>query len=149
MAPVSGVTRREWQDAMMHRLISAHVAEVGSAIAVMVLEEGTSSMSMSVGWGIGDEDAGLTDSSDESVAHPSPSLALEVGHPTTPLSTILSTVSVPVLSKHSTSSLPANGMRNGSVQNTSPLLSAAREFVTVTGGVSDGEYQCWQRLSLV
>lgn len=51
MAAVSGVTRREWQDAMIQRLISAHVAAVGSEIAVMVLDDGTSSMSLEVGAG--------------------------------------------------------------------------------------------------
>jgi hypothetical protein len=114
---------------MMHRLISAHVAAVGSDILVMVLEEGTSSMSLGVGTG---GRGGVAERSDESVAHPSASQEA-AGHPTTPFRTILSTVSVPVLSKHSTSSFPANGIRNGSVQNTSPLLKAARELVTVQG----------------
>ena len=135
MAPVSGVTRREWQEAIIHRLISAHVAAVGSEIAVMVLEEGTSSMSLGVGTG---DTGAVADSSDDRVAHPSVSQAA-TGHPTTPFRTILSTVSVPVLSKHSTSSFPAKGMRNGSVQNTSPLLSAARELVTVQRMEGDRE----------
>jgi hypothetical protein len=36
-----------------------------------------------------------------------------------PCTTRLSLVKVPVLSKQQTSTLPANGIRNGSVQNTS------------------------------
>lgn len=39
--------------------------------------------------------------------------------PATPLTTKLSLVSVPVLSKQQTSTFPANGILKGSVQNTS------------------------------
>ena len=52
------------------------------------------------------------------------------GAAATPSSSRWSVVSVPVLSKQQTSTRPANGIRNGSVQNTRRLTSATSDALT-------------------
>ena len=148
-APLSGATMREWQAAMTHSVISGHAGVEGSIIVVIVRVDGMSSVLLSV---IDEVTSALVDVSTYdnvcvgsiTLTPPfSPSFSLSVTFsffslfapsdsptPTTPLRTILSIVNVPVLSKHRTFNFPAYGMRNGSVQNTNPLLNAAKEFVT-------------------
>uniref|UniRef100_A0A6B0UWV4 Putative secreted protein n=1 Tax=Ixodes ricinus TaxID=34613 RepID=A0A6B0UWV4_IXORI len=75
--------------------------------------------------------------------------------PAMPSTTRLSLVRVPVLSKQQISTLPANGIRNGSVQNTSSRVSASSDVFTArdssigsSGGTTDVRISAHSRNSL-
>ena len=75
--------------------------------------------------------------------------------PATPSTTRLSVVKVPVLSKQQRSTLPQNGIRNGSVQKTASLESCSSDVLTArdssmgsSGGTTEVKIKVHSKKSL-